>query len=81
MNSKFCILGILMLFSCSDSFDKDDREKYEYYKFSKQITPSGKYVIYDYARYGAMALMKKNLNETIIAVDINFILKSRTSEK
>ena len=32
-------------------------------------------------RYGAMALMKKNLNETIIAVDINFILKSRTSEK
>lgn len=32
-------------------------------------------------RYGAMALIKKNLNETIIAVDINFILKSRTNEK
>ena len=29
-------------------------------------------------RYGA--ILKKNLNETIIAVDINFILKSRTSE-
>ncbi len=32
-------------------------------------------------RYGAMALIKKNLNETIIAVDVNFILKSRVSEK
>ena len=32
-------------------------------------------------RYGAMALMKKNLNETIIAVDINFILKSRLNAK
>ena len=32
-------------------------------------------------RYGAMALIKKNLNETIVAVDVNFILKSRASEK
>lgn len=32
-------------------------------------------------RYGAIALMKKTLNEIIIAVDINFILKSRLNEK
>lgn len=32
-------------------------------------------------RYGAMALIKKTLNETVIAVDINFILKSRLNAK
>lgn len=32
-------------------------------------------------RYGAMALIKKTLNEVIIAVDINFILKSRLNAK
>ena len=32
-------------------------------------------------RYGAMALIKKTLNEIVIAVDINFILKSRLNAK
>jgi hypothetical protein len=32
-------------------------------------------------RYGAMALTKKTLNEIVIAVDINFILKSRLNAK
>ena len=32
-------------------------------------------------RYGAMALIKKTLNEVVIAVDINFILKSRLNAK
>jgi hypothetical protein len=32
-------------------------------------------------RYGAMALIKRTLNEIIIAVDINFILKSRLNAK
>lgn len=32
-------------------------------------------------RYGAMALIKKTLNEIIIAVDVNFILKSRLNAK
>ena len=32
-------------------------------------------------RYGAMALVKKTLNEIIIAVDVNFILKSRLNAK
>lgn len=30
-----------------------------------------------FVRYGAMALIKKTLSETVIAVDINFILKSK----
>ena len=34
-----------------------------------------------FVRYGAMAMIKKTLNETVIAVDINFILKSRLYEK
>ncbi len=34
-----------------------------------------------FVRYGAMAMVKKTLNETVIAVDINYILKSRLYEK
>lgn len=34
-----------------------------------------------FVRYGAMAMVKKTLNETVIAVDINFILQSRLYEK
>ena len=32
-------------------------------------------------RYGAMAFIKKTLNEIVIAVDINFIVKSRLNAK
>jgi len=32
-------------------------------------------------RYGVMALIKKTINETIIAVDIDFILKSKLNAK
>lgn len=41
------ILTMLLLSSCNERPKID-----QYYRFSKQITPSGKYVIYDYARYG-----------------------------
>jgi hypothetical protein len=44
------IITIFLLGSCDEK-----AENYEYYRFSKQITPSGKYIIYDYARYGPMA--------------------------
>ncbi|WP_205501254.1 hypothetical protein [Rufibacter psychrotolerans] len=40
----------LLFYSCSS-----EKEKFEYYRFGKQVTPSGKYVIYDYARFGPMA--------------------------
>lgn len=32
-------------------------------------------------RYGAMALIKRTVNEIVIAIDINFILKSRLNAK
>ncbi|MGE0050269.1 MAG: hypothetical protein AB7S49_01985 [Arcobacter sp.] len=32
-------------------------------------------------RYGVMALIKRTLTEVIVAVDINFILKSKSNEK
>jgi hypothetical protein len=32
-------------------------------------------------RYGVMALIKRTLNEIVIAVDVNFILKSKLNEK
>ena len=49
--TRFFFLLAFLIFSSCDS----EQEAYKYYKFRKQITPSGKYVIYDYARYGAMA--------------------------
>lgn len=32
-------------------------------------------------RYGVMALIKRTLNDIIIAIDVNFILKSKLNEK
>lgn len=32
-------------------------------------------------RYGAMALIKKNLNETIIAVNLNYVIESKLNGK
>ena len=34
-----------------------------------------------FVRYGAMAIIEKTFTETVIAVDINYILKSRLYEK
>ncbi|MCJ8166161.1 hypothetical protein MKJ04_15040 [Pontibacter sp. E15-1] len=46
------MLRILSLFIVALLFCScEQNEKVEYYRFGKQITPSGKYVIYDYARY------------------------------
>jgi len=47
--SLFILVAVIMASGCSDE------ESPEYYEFSRQITPSGKYVIYRYARYGPMA--------------------------
>lgn len=45
------IFILLFIYACGN----DQDEQHEYYKFSRQVTPSGQYVIYDYARYGPMA--------------------------
>jgi hypothetical protein len=61
------IFAIFLLNSCSDKV-----EKYEYYRFSKQITPSGKYIIYDYARYGAMATSSDISGTEVLKIDDTF---------
>jgi hypothetical protein len=45
------IFIILLFGACAN----EQVEEYEYFKFARQVTPSGKYVIYDYARNEAMA--------------------------
>lgn len=60
-------ITILILSSCSEQTDK-----YEYYRFGKQITPSGKYVIYDYARYGAMAFSSDISGTEVFKIDETF---------
>ncbi|MBL8000269.1 MAG: hypothetical protein JNL32_16725, partial [Candidatus Kapabacteria bacterium] len=66
---RFIMLTIatLMLASCSEQV-----EKYEYYRFSKQTTPSGKYVIYDYARYGAIAFSSDISGTEVFKIDDTF---------
>jgi len=66
---RFIILTITILFltSCSEQV-----EKYVYYRFSKQTTPSGKYVIYDYARYGAMAFSSDISGTEVFKIDETF---------
>ena len=56
------LLSIIVLSSCGE------KEKFDYYRFSKQITPSGKYVIYDYARFGPMAFSSDILGTEIFKV-------------
>lgn len=51
MNSTLKIIIIFLLFnSCAE-----DKEKFDYHQFRKQVTPSGKYIIYQYARHGGMS--------------------------
>jgi hypothetical protein len=58
---------LLLLNSCNDKV-----EKYQYYKFRKQITPSGKYVIYNYARYGSMASSSDISSTELFSIDKKF---------
>src|SRR5665647_2356883 len=61
-------LIILMFSSC---FEKKE-EKLEYYKFKKQITPSGKFAIYDYARFGPMAFSSDIGSTELFPIDKEF---------
>ncbi len=68
MNKILLISTFLFLLTSCDN----QVEKYEYYKFRKQITPSGKYVIYDYARYGSMAFSSDISSTELFSSDKNF---------
>ena len=61
------LLGILFC-SC-----QGQSEKYEYYRFRKQVSPSGKYVIYDYARYGPMAFSSDITGTELFEIDQKFV--------
>lgn len=50
MTKIYYLFALLLITSC-----ESEQETYKYNQFRKQITPSGKYVIYDYSRYGSMA--------------------------
>lgn len=67
--SRFSIIStfLLLLNSCNDKVDN-----YQYYKFRKQITPSGKYAIYDYARYGPMAFSSDISSIELFSIDKKF---------
>ena len=68
MNRILLITTLLILLNSCD----EKVEKHEYYKFRKQITPSGKYVIYDYARYGSMAFSSDISSTELYSIDKNF---------
>ena len=64
----FLVFILTTVSSCKNSYT----EKYEYYKFARQLTPSGKYVIYDYARYGPMAFSSDISGTEIFRIDEKF---------
>ena len=70
----FLIIGIT---SCAcDGFQNPKKGKeLEYYAFSKQITPNGKYAIYNYARYRKMSFSSDIKGMEIF--DINKEFKER----
>lgn len=60
-------LVVIFLISCAEQV-----ENYDYYQFRKQITPSGKYIIYDYARYGTMAFSSDISGTELFKIDEGF---------
>ena len=48
MTKSLLFFSLILITACESEQGTD-----QYYRFKKQITPSGKYVIYDYARGGA----------------------------
>jgi hypothetical protein len=68
MTRTLLFLTLIFLSSC-----ESEEEKLTYYQFRKQITPSGKYVIYDYARYGAMAFSSDISGTEVFKIDEKFV--------
>jgi len=70
MQTRIIIIVIILLtaYCCGNK----QIEQNEYYRFGRQITPSGKYVIYDYARYGAMAWSSDISGTELFRIDEQF---------
>ena len=54
------------------SCENEHREEYEYYKFHRQVSPSGQYVIYDYARFGPMAFSSDIAGTEVFRIEEEF---------
>ena len=61
------IITFFLFESCSEN-----NEKKEYLKFSKQITPSGKYIIYKYTSAGSMAFSSDNSRTEVFQINDKF---------
>ena len=61
------IIIILFVYACNDQVDRS-----QYYEFSRQVTPSGRYVIYDYAKYGPMAFSSDITGVELFKADEKF---------
>lgn len=62
----FFILSFVF-YSCNT-----EQKSFQYYTFKKQITPSGKYVIYEYARNGEMSFGSSILGTRVFKIDEKF---------
>src|SRR5688500_10809485 len=69
MNKVVTVILIGLIF---DSCISEQQEKFEYYRFRKQLTPSGKYIIYDYARFGSMAFSSDILGTEVFEANESF---------
>jgi hypothetical protein len=65
------ITAIAIIFIISSCGNKQSNE-YEYYRFGKQVTPSGQYAIFEYARYGPMAFSSDILGTELFKIDEKF---------
>jgi hypothetical protein len=61
------IIAFFLFESCSEN-----KVKKEYLKFSKQISPSGKYIIYNYTSAGAMAFSSDNSRIEVFKINDKF---------
>lgn len=62
------IVILFIVYACGNK----QSSQYEYYRFGRQVTPSGKYVIYEYARYGPMAFSSDILDTELFRIDEKF---------
>jgi len=70
MQTRIVITIIILLTACCCR--NEQVKQNEYYEFGRQITPSGKYVIYHYARHGEMAWSSKILGTELFGINENF---------
>ncbi len=56
----------------ANACQNEQEEDYQYYKFSRQVSPSGQYVIYNYARFGSMAFSSDIAGTELFKIEDEF---------